>query len=120
MTCSTFSISTANWIADRALRSEWTTMLATLRCTKTSPGSRPVIWLAGTRLSEQPIHMYLGVCCFTRPVKKPGRSCSIRAAQSRLWVKRSWREEVEVEDMAAIFVQDLRRSHCLGEQLPTD
>src|SRR3982750_387202 len=88
--------STANWMAESALRSECTTTLATLRCTKTSPGSSPVIWLAGTRLSEQPIHIYLGVCCFTRLVKKPGRSASICAAQARLWAKRSWRDAVMV------------------------
>src|SRR6476659_6333152 len=90
MMCSTLSNSTANWMADSAFRSECTTMFATFLWTNTSPGSRPVIWLAGTRLSEQPIHMYLGVCCFVRPVKKPGRSRSIWAAQERLWAKRSW------------------------------
>src|SRR6476661_1772770 len=89
MMCSTLSMSTANWIVDSAFRSECTTTLATLRCTNTSPGSRPVIWLAGTRLSLQPIHMNLGRCCFTSPVKKPGRERSISAAQARLWSKRS-------------------------------
>src|SRR4051812_32521561 len=64
-------------------------MLATLRWTNTSPGSSPVIWLAGTRLSEHPIHMYLGACCFVSDEKKPGRSRSICAAQARLWAKRS-------------------------------
>ena len=71
-------------MVDRQLRSVGTTTLATLRCTNTSPGSSPVIWLAGTRLSEQPIHMYLGFCCASRLVKKPGRSRSIWAAQARL------------------------------------
>src|SRR6218665_1086348 len=94
MMSSTLSTSTANWMADSAFRSEDTTMLATLRCTNTSPGSRPVIWFAGTRLSEQPIHMYLGVCCFTRPVKNPGHSRSIRAAQARLCTNRSSIDEV--------------------------
>ena len=64
-------------------------MLATLRWTNTSPGSSPVIWLAGTRESLQPIHMNLGFCCLVRAVKKPGRSRSIWAAQARLWVNRS-------------------------------
>src|SRR4051794_18487054 len=90
MMCSTFSMSTANWMADSALRSECTTTLATLRCTNTSPGSRPVIWFAGTRLSLQPIHMNLGFCCWVRPLKKPGRVRSISAAQARLCLKRSW------------------------------
>jgi hypothetical protein len=64
--------STANWITDSAFRSECTTTLATLRCTNTSPGSSPVIWLAGTRLSEQPIHRYLGVCCAARRGEEAG------------------------------------------------
>ena len=32
-----------------------TTTFATFRCTNICPGARPTIWLAGTRLSEQPI-----------------------------------------------------------------
>src|SRR6476661_455898 len=89
MMCSTLSMSTANWIVDSAFRSECTTTLATLRCTNTSPGSSPVIWLAGTRLSLQPIHMNLGFCCCVRPLKNPGRARSISAAQARLCLKRS-------------------------------
>ena len=42
-------------MTDRQLRSVCTTTFATLRWTKTSPGSVPVISFAGTRLSEQPI-----------------------------------------------------------------
>lgn len=45
------------WIADRQFRSVCTATLAMLRCTNTSPGRRPTIWLAGTRLSAQPMHM---------------------------------------------------------------
>ena len=56
MTCSTCSASTAYCSTDRQLRSVWTTTLATLRWTNSSPGSRSTISLAGTRLSEQPIH----------------------------------------------------------------
>ena len=104
MMCSTLSISTANWIAERAFRSECTTMLATLRCTNTSPGSSPVIWLAGTRLSEQPIHMNLGFCCLVRLVKNPGRSRSISAAQARLWVNRSWSEDISAIFACAAYV----------------
>jgi hypothetical protein len=60
MTCFTFSTSTANCITDRQFRSVCTTTLAMLRCTKSSPGSRLTISLAGTRLSEQPIQRYFG------------------------------------------------------------
>src|SRR4051794_10949898 len=110
MMCSTFSISTANCTVDSALRSECTTTLATLRCTNTSPGSSPVIWLAGTRLSEQPIHMNFGFCCFCSALKKPGRSRSIWAAQARLWAKRSLTEAMA----------DCEGLHGLGEQFPSD
>src|SRR6476661_2243304 len=112
MMCSTLSMSTANWIVDSAFRSECTTTLATLRCTNTSPGSRPVIWLAGTRLSLQPIHMNLGRCCFTSPVKKPGRERSISAAQARLWSKRSW--------IVVMLELSFRLSHGFREQLAAD
>ncbi len=36
-----------------------------------SPGSMPVISLAGTRLSEQPIHSTRGACCLASLSKKP-------------------------------------------------
>ena len=81
MMCLTLSASTAYWITDSALRSECATTLATLRCTNTSPGSRPTSSLAGTRLSAQPIHRYCGVCCVSRLVKKPGLRCSMPSAQ---------------------------------------
>src|SRR3954464_7161940 len=109
MMCSTFSMSTANWIAESAFRSLCTTMFATLRCTNTSPGSRPVIWLAGTRESLQPIHMNLGFCCLVRLVKNPGRLRSISPAHCRLWVKRSW-----------MVVVMWGLSHRLREQLAPD
>src|SRR5574343_304610 len=63
MMCCTWRPSTANWITDSALRSEWATTLATLRCTNNSPGNRPTSSLAGTRLSAQPIQRYCGFCC---------------------------------------------------------
>src|SRR4051812_42816000 len=116
MMCSTFSMSTANWMADSALRSECTTTLATLRCTNTSPGSRPVIWLAGTRLSLQPIHMNLGFCCCVSPLKKPGRVRSISAAQVRLCSNRSWMVVMAVS-MLCRYVAKL---HGFGEQLAAD
>src|SRR6476660_6080028 len=103
-------------MADKALRSECTTILATLRCTKTSPGSSPAIWLAGTRLSEQPIHMYLGVCCLTRLVKNPGRSRSICSAHWRLWANRS---EMLALVMIA-FLAVVPALHRFREQLPPD
>ena len=51
---------TAYSITAIALRSVTGTTLATLRWTNSSPGSRPTIWLAGTRLSEQPIQSRSG------------------------------------------------------------
>ena len=70
----TLRTSVANWMTDRQLRSEWTTTLATLRWTNSSPGARSTSSLAGTRLSAQPIHRYCGACCWSRPLKKPGRA----------------------------------------------
>src|SRR5690606_9152510 len=75
--------STANWMVLRQLRSVCTTTLAILRCTKTSPGIRPVIWLAGTRESEQPIHRYLGACRPDRRLKNCGSSARTFSAHSR-------------------------------------
>src|SRR5690349_2357964 len=82
--CRTLSTSTANWITDMQLRSVCTITLAMLRWTKTSPGATSTTWLAGTRESEQPIHRYLGACCFDRRSKTPGSSRSMRSAQARL------------------------------------
>src|SRR5690349_6057413 len=81
--CSTLSTSTANWMVLRQLRSVCTTTLAMLRWTKTSPGCRPVIWLAGTRESEQPIHRYFGACSCDRRLKNCGSSARTLAAHSR-------------------------------------
>src|SRR3990167_3574852 len=81
-------------MVDRQFRSVGTTTLATLRCTNTSPGARPVIWLAGTRLSEQPIHMYCGLCCASRSVKNVGFSRTMAAAHSRLWSNMSCSDEL--------------------------
>src|SRR5688500_11781802 len=92
MTCLTFSTSTANWIADRQFRSVCTTTFAMLRWTNTSPGAMSMIWLAGTRESEQPIQRYSGARCFDRRSKKPGSSAWMRAAHSRLRSSRGDRE----------------------------
>ena len=81
---STFSTSTANCSTDRQFRSVWTTTLATLRWTNSSPGSRPTISLAGTRLSEQPIHRYSGACWPASRVKNAGSRLTRSAAQARL------------------------------------
>src|SRR5512139_336849 len=105
MMCLTRRCSTANWIVDSAFRSECTTTLASLRCTNTSPGSRPVISLAGTRLSAQPIHMYRGLCCCARRVKKPGSRAFVCSAQVRLLLSRRC---------------GIAASHRLGEQLAAD
>ena len=73
MTCFTSSTSTAYCSTERQLRSVCTTTFATLRCTNTSPGARPTIWFAGTRLSEQPIQRYSGACRSARSAKNGGR-----------------------------------------------
>src|SRR5690606_34392703 len=82
--CLTFSTSTANWITDRQFRSVCTTTLAMLRWTKTSPGATSMIWLAGTRESEQPIHRYSGACRRESRSKKPGSSALTRSDHLRL------------------------------------
>src|SRR4051812_32021196 len=88
MMCSTCRTCTANCITDRQLRSLCTTTLATLRCTKSSPGRSPTISLAGTRLSEQPIQRYLGRCCRERRAKNSGSFRRIRADHSRFFSRR--------------------------------
>src|SRR6185436_4559553 len=88
MMCLTLRMSTANCMTDRQLRSVCTTMLAMLRWTNTSPGSSPVIWLAGTRLSEQPIHRYSGACWFDSRWKNSASSATIRADHLRLFSSR--------------------------------
>src|SRR4249919_466067 len=82
--CSTLSRSTANCTADRQFRSVCTTTLAMFRCTKTSPGARPMIWFAGTRESEQPIHRNFGACCIDSCLKNSGSSARMRSAQALL------------------------------------
>lgn len=46
MMCLTFRAVTAYSRQDMAFMSLWVTRLPTLRCTKTSPGPRPISWLA--------------------------------------------------------------------------
>ena len=55
--------------------------------------ARSTISLAGTRLSAQPIHRYFGACCWSRPLKKPGRAASIFFAQRRLFSSSSGRSD---------------------------
>src|SRR6201986_4970381 len=52
--------------------------------TNISPGSRSTISLAGTRLSEQPIHRYSGACWSVSRRKNPGSASTLRSAQARL------------------------------------
>src|SRR3954469_6429618 len=85
MICLILRTEMAYCITDRQFMSVCTTRLATLRCTKSSPGSRPTISLAGTRLSEQPIHRYCGACWPSSRRKNPGSAEIIRAAQARLF-----------------------------------
>src|SRR6476659_4680185 len=120
-------MSIANCMTLSAFRSEWTTTLATLRCTNTSPGSRPRISLAGTRLSAQPIHRYCGACCASRLVKKPGVRCSVAAAQRRLLSSSSVRSVLIGVLRAASWMPGPRGgrlsgspSHRLREQLAAD
>jgi hypothetical protein len=58
-----------------------TTMLATLRCTNSSPGISPTTSLAGTRLSEQPIQRNSGRCWRARRAKKSGSRARSDSAQ---------------------------------------
>jgi hypothetical protein len=88
MMCFTRRMSTANWITDRQFRSLCTTTFAMFRCTNTSPGGRPMIWLAGTRESEQPIHRYSGACWSASRVKNSGSSASWRLTHASLLAKR--------------------------------
>src|SRR6476660_1504375 len=87
----TLRMSTANCITERQLRSVCTTRLAMLRWTKSSPGSRPTIWLAGTRLSEQPIQRYSGNCWRESLLKNSGSCRRIAWDQARLASKRCLR-----------------------------
>src|SRR5215471_15344232 len=85
MMCSTLSTSTANCIVLRQFRSACTTTLATLRWTNTSPGAMSMIWFAGTRESEQPIHKYFGACCCDRRSKNCASCLRTFADQARFF-----------------------------------
>ena len=65
------------WVAN-------TTMFATLRWTTSSLRSSPTIPLAGTRLSDHPIHRESGACCCARVEKPCGLSAATPAAHARL------------------------------------
>src|ERR1700736_5275461 len=67
---------------------------AMLRCTNSSPGRRPTISLAGTRLSAQPIQRYLGLCCRESLSKKSGSIRRMRSDQTRLFSKRCESERI--------------------------
>src|SRR5260221_1600746 len=112
MTWRTFSMSTANWIAERQLRSACTPMLATFRCTNISPGGSPTIWFAGTRLSEQPIQRYPGACCCARREKNCGSCRAMSAAQARLLASRCSR--------GCASGLKVRRILLLGRSAPAD
>src|SRR6188768_2018414 len=84
----TLRTSTANCATERQLRSVWTTTFARLRWTKISPGSRPTIWFAGTRLSEQPIQRYSGDCWVESLEKNSGSDACILADHARLFANR--------------------------------
>src|SRR5688500_8832228 len=118
MMCFTSRRSTANSMTDRQLRSVCTTRFATLRWTNSSPGRSPTISFAGTRLSEQPIQRYSGVCCLESLAKNSGSCCTMRRAQERLFSNSSERSFTGFLDPA----QDLRPARegflRLGEAEP--
>ncbi len=58
------------------------------RCTNISPGDRFTIWFGGTRLSEQPIQRYSGVCCLDNCEKNSGSFSLIELAHAKLLSKR--------------------------------
>ena len=122
MMCCTPSTSTAYWMTLKALRSEWTNKLATLRCTNNSPGKRSTSSLAGTRLSAQPSHMYLGCCWESKPVKNPGVCASVAAAHCRLRSNSSLRSLLMAWAGLSRFwargpgFAASRRSHALGHR----
>src|ERR1700679_518428 len=112
MMCFTLSTSTANWITDRQFRSVWTTTFAMLRWTKSSPGSRLTISLAGTRLSEHPIQRYSGDCWRESFRKKSGSLWRMASAQSRFWVKR-WSSCPMTGVRIRVFLQKVQLSLIL-------
>ena len=86
------SYDAAKSITDWQFRSLLRTRLAMLRCTNSSPGSRPTISLAGTRLSEQPIQRKGGDWLLNRwatksgskpRVSRPRRGCFRTAVEVR-------------------------------------
>src|SRR6516164_9367055 len=95
-------------MAERQFRSVWTTTLATLRWTNISPGSKPTIWFAGTRLSEHPIHRYCGACWRDSRLKKSGSRAVICSAHARLFAN-SWlkmRMSIPIHECRPIRLQD--------------
>lgn len=58
------------------------------RCTNISPGGRFSNWFEGTRLSEQPIHRYSGLCCLDNREKNSGSFSLIELAHAKLLSKR--------------------------------
>src|ERR1051326_3562862 len=97
MMCCTRSASTAYWMTERQFKSVCTTTFATLRWTKSSPGKRPTISFAGTRLSAQPIQRYCGDCWCDSRLKKFASRCVIDDAHLRLFSKRLFR--IRIEDL---------------------
>src|SRR6056300_1376974 len=77
-------------MTDRQLRSVCTTTLAIFLCTKISPGGISTIWLAGTRLSEQPIHKNSGFCCFDNEEKNSGSLALMDEAHARFFSSNSF------------------------------
>src|SRR4051812_21003815 len=126
MICATFSTDTANCITERQFMSVCTTRLETFRWTKSSPGNSPTISLAGTRLSEQPIQRYLGLCCLESFSKKRASRVRMSLAHCRLLSKRFCRVSIRINGNkiprgdyfcgmdAAIACEGLRKTYKNG------
>src|SRR5881628_1359576 len=87
-------------------------MFATLRWTKSSPGAKPTISFAGTRLSEHPIHKYCGDCCSCNRAKKCGSRSTMREAHKALLSNRRARTDMIAQRTTARSRRE--KAFCLG------
>src|SRR6476619_7310343 len=111
-------MSIANCITDRQFKSVCTTRLATLRWTNSSPGSRPTISFAGTRLSEHPIHRKAGACCPESLAKKSGSCRRMRSDHARLLSNRC--RSVRIAFRASVTFATDRRTGAADEKIEVD
>src|ERR1044072_6130441 len=59
-----------------------------------SPGFSPTSCVAGTRLSEQPIHRYRGVCCCASELKNCGSEALISSSHCLFFSKNSRKSSI--------------------------